>query len=391
MYLWLNAVSFQIIASGDRFTFVWLTHETLGTSSRVSGLVVFLLGLPMFVLVLPAGAIADRGHRRRQLYLSQLAGAVVTGACAVLVWTDTMTVGFAMLAALGFGAAFAFAQPVRSSLVPLIVPRAQMLVAIPLITIGANLAMVFGPVIAGYSIDVWNIGAAFALQSVFFLVGVGLLTRIAVPETTGASDRRLGADIVVGLRYVWTNSILRTLFLLMSVGGMLMMGPAFLLVPQIASDVYGRNATQASSLFGFMGVGMTLMSLLLMKLRHRIRRRGLAFMWCIVFGTSVSIVMGVAPTYRTMAFLLFLWGVSGGVWANMSQVLLQEATSPEMMGRVMSVTALVTTGLAPLGALASGLVADVIGAQKTMMWTGIVGLAVAVTVLRYGHRLRQVP
>src|SRR6187402_861344 len=69
--LWLNAVSYQLIGAADRFTFVWLVEETLDAAAWAAGMVVFALGAPVVLFVLLAGAMADRGDRRKQLLVSQ--------------------------------------------------------------------------------------------------------------------------------------------------------------------------------------------------------------------------------------------------------------------------------------------------------------------------------
>src|SRR4029078_8456700 len=116
VFLWLNAVSYQLIGAADRFTYVWLVDGTLGAAAWASGLVVFALGAPVVLFVLVAGAMADRGDRRRQLLLSQVAGMIVTAITAVLTATGVMNVALAAVTAFAFGCAFAFAQPVRMSL-----------------------------------------------------------------------------------------------------------------------------------------------------------------------------------------------------------------------------------------------------------------------------------
>jgi MFS family permease len=389
--LWANSVAYQLIGSADRFTFAWLVTETLGKSERTSGFVVFCLGLPIFLLVLPAGALSDRGNRRRQIFASQFAGAAVTAIAAVLVWTERMNVPLAAVTALGFGTAFAFAQPVRSALIQLLVPRHLLLKAIPIMTIGANLAMVVGPVLAGGSIQRWGVGAAFALQCALFLVSAGFISRLTIPSAAAGPRRDLRADITAGLRYAWTHPQLRTLFILMAVGGSVMMGPAFLLVPRVARVSFQREAGAAGALFGIMGIGMVVMSLLLLRIRSRLRRRGRLFMLCMVVGTSDSILQAVAPSYLTFALLMGIWGLTGGVWANMNQALIQEHTEPAMIGRVMSIVALLTTGLAPLSALLAGVIAEHIGPQETLGVFGAVGLSAVLVCIWRGRTLWHSP
>lgn len=389
-FLWFNAVSFQLIATADRFTFVWLADDTLKTSSSVSGLIVFMLGLPMFLFVLPAGALADRGNRRLQLLASQAAGAVVTGGAAVLTATDRMTVPLAIVTALSFGLVLAFAFPVRSSLLPLIVGRHRLMTAIPIMTIGANMAMIVGPVLAGSAIDRWGITGAFSVQCLLFLVSGAFVLRLHVPETGQAEKRSLVAEIREGVAYIRHHVILRTLLILMSVGGGCMMGPGFLLIPQVAKREFGKSAEAASALFGMMGIGMMVMSLLIVRFGRHVTRRGVAFMSCMIVGSSTSMVMSVAPSYNVLLALMFVWGLTGGVWANMSQSLLQEHSQPAMLGRVMSLSGLMHTGVAPLAALLAGTIAGHLGPQHTLGVFGAVGLIVIVAVFVFGDELRRV-
>jgi hypothetical protein len=71
----------------------------------------------------------------------------------------------------------------------------------------------------------------------------------------------------------------------------------------------------------------------------------------------VQIFIGPAPSYVSLAVILFAWGLTGGFYLNLNQTLLQRNTPPEVMGRVMSVHSLLMVGLAPMGALVIGYVA----------------------------------
>jgi hypothetical protein len=91
-YLWLNTFGFALIQATQRFTYVWLVLE-LGGGPASAGLVAFALGIPVLLLTLFAGVVADRIDRRQLLLWTQLAATLVTGATAVLIWTDTITIG----------------------------------------------------------------------------------------------------------------------------------------------------------------------------------------------------------------------------------------------------------------------------------------------------------
>ena len=112
-------------------------------------------------------------------------------------------------------------------------------------------------------------------------------------------------------------------------------------------------------------------------------------MLCMVVATTNSIFQGRVPSYAWLAVLMFGWGLTGGVWANLNQVLIQEITPADRIGRVMGVVALMTTGLAPMGSLAAGAVSSAIGPQRTISVFGLVGLCCVLTVLWRSPALRR--
>ncbi len=387
--LWANAVSVSMVMSADRSTFEWLVGETLDAPDWASGMVLFALGLPVFVLVLMAGAMADRHDRKKILLWTQLGGAAVLSLAAIGVWTDVVRVPHTMVLALLFGTVMALGQPVRSSLLPSLVSKEQLLHAIVVLSIGTNVAMIAGPLLAGYAIDIEGVGLAFAVQAVFFLVGVGWVTRLHVPPHPPAEHTtRLRTEDADGLRFTWEHRRLRALFFLLAVGGGLMHGSAIALLPKITRDEFGRKAGDSGLLFALMGAGMIVTSIGLIRHRHRITRRGLFFMCGMVVGTTNQVVQGVVPSFWWLALLMFLWGLTGGFYMNLNQTLIQELTPREKMGRVMSLTALAQAGLSPLGALAASALAEVTGPQPAMGLFGVVSLAAVFCALLFGKELR---
>lgn len=393
--LWLNGFSYVLISFAERFTFVWLVIETLNGPSWASGTVLFCLGVPVFFLVLPAGALADRYDRRKLLMSTQLAGALITFASAMLIRTNLMTVRVALVPALLLGASMAFGQPIRSSLIPAVVPKSLLMRAIVANTVGMNIGMIIGPVIGGLAIRRWGVEAAFMIEAALFMVGFIALLPVRLPPKvdSGVPDsltaRGLVASIREGLSFVWAEPVLRGLFFLLSVGGFLMMGSATLLLPQIARNAFGRDAAESSRLFAFAGLGMMVSSLVLMA-KKDVSRKGLAFMLAMVSGTTSQTVLGFAPSYAVLCGLMVWWGLSGGWYMNLNQTLIQTSTPAEKMGRVMSLSVLVSTGFAPLGSLIAGTLAGTrLGPQHTLAIFGALGLACVLMTIRRSAALRN--
>ena len=387
--LWTNAVLMGLVISADRFTFIWLVDDTLGSPTWAAGLVVFALGAPVCALVLTAGALIDRHDRRRILLTTQTAGAVVLTIAALMVGSGVVTLPVAVGIALVFGTVIAFALPVRAALVPALVGPHRVMHAVVVMTIGANMAMIVGPLLVGGVIDARGVAWAFAVQAVCLAFGVVSAWRLRVPAHPVVVDRpRLTADIAVGLRYVWHHPELRALFGLLCVGGGLMGGGSFTLLPRLAREVFERNAADAARLFALLGLGMVSMSFLLMRFRGHIRRRGLFFMGFLVAGTTGQILQGFAPTFMSLQILMVLWGFTGGMYMNLNQSLIQELTPLDRMGRVMGLSTLVNAGLLPIGGLAAGFVASLVGVRSALSLFGATALACVITALVRAKGLR---
>lgn len=388
-WLFANAVTLMLVLSADRFTFEWLTGETLDAPDWVSGLVLFALGAPVCAFILVAGALADRADRRRILIVTQFVALVILAVAALLTASDLMTVPVAVVVAALFGTSMAFAQPVRSSLVPALVPPSERMRAIITVTIGANVAMIVGPLMVGSLIETHGVAWAFAVQAGLFGGGLVMAAQIHPPPNPPRLEHtRLRADVAEGLRFVWQHSTLRALFFLLSVGGMVMMGAAVGLLPKITRDEFGRGAEDAAGLFALMGLGLVTTSLVLMKVRHRLRRRGLLFMLTMVTGTTNGIVQGLVGNFLVLQVLMFAWGLSGGIYLNLNQTLIQELTPQDRMGRVMSLSGLVSAGLIPIGALVASALAGVVGAQPALSLVSGFGLMCVLGTLAVANGLR---
>ncbi len=386
--LWTNTFLFSLVQSTQRFTFVWLVLE-LGRGANASGLVLFAMGLPVFVVVLPAGVLIDRMDRRHLLLGSQAGALVVTLATALLVAADRINLPITIALATALGATLAFGQPVRSSVLPTLVPKARLMNAIVLTTIGINISMIVGPALGGAAIALWGLGGAFGLQAAIYSLGLVVLLFLRLPERPPPPPRRrMRADIGEGLTFVGRHREIRALFLLLATTGLFMLGPYQALMPQIARDQLGRDALGASLLFAFLGAGMGATSLVLARSRD-LSHKGAWFAGALVFGGIVQVGLGLSTVYALTAVLMFFWGVSGGFFMNLNQTLIQTHTPPAVMGRVMSLHTLAMVGLSPMGALAGGVVAGAVGAPVTVAGAGMLIAGVAAMVLLRVTTLRS--
>ncbi len=388
-YLWLTNLTFFLVSNAQRFVFGWLVLDGLQRDEGIQGIVVFTLGLPAAFLVLQAGAWADRWDRRRMLIATQLAGGVVMAATAVLVGADRISLGWVIVATLLAGSASAIGAPVRSSLLPALVPREQLFGAIALNAIAMTLSLILGPVLAKAIGDQFGFEGAFWFQAALLLIGVGFLMRLDVPPHEVVHERRsVTVETKLAVRHVLDDHHLKTLFGLLLVASMTI-NPAVMVTLQAhVKDELGRTAGEAAIPFAFMGLGIAISSLVVLR-KGDMRNKGAVFQRAMMCGTAITFLVGRSNSFTQVVVLAFVMGLAGGFFITMNQGLIQANTPQPMMGRVMGLYTLVTVGLLPFGALILGLIASFIGVGNAISVAGAVGFTIVLTTYVRNAELRQ--
>ena len=371
-YYWTSTFFYFLVFGTQRFTFIWLVLE-LSDNAALAGVTAFSLGIPAFFITLPAGAYADRLNRKTMVIWTNISGALVSIAIAGLIWTDTITVTLAIVMALATGVTTAATQPPLTAMIPTIVPRERLMNGIVLRTMGQNLAMVLGATLGGVVIDVWNIGGAFAILTVAYGLSTVLMfgvRSVDVPTPPATAERlNLMTSVREGLSFIYSSPGMLGLIVLLATLGFVMLGPVFVLVPEIAREELDQNATGAAILFAVTSVGMFSMSVVLASMSN-LRNKGAILLITLVIGGAIVIGIGASQWYVVTAIMMFLWGLGGGIMVNLNQTLAQSHTPDEMMGRVMSVVTLAIAGMMPLGSLVAGTAAIWIGAGEWLMICG---------------------
>lgn len=356
--LWTNTFLFVLVQSTQRFAFVALALD-LGAKSDINGVILFVMGIPALVISLPVGVMSDHMNRRTLLVVSQTGALIVAAILAVLLSTDSLTVPRLIICAGASGLFIALGTPVRTAVLPTLVPPDQLVGAIAVSTVATNVAMILGPATAWPVIGVWGLEGAFWLQCAMYAIGLSVLLPLRLPQSANFDRprRRLRQEIFEGVRFVHGHAAVRSFFVLLAASTVLMMAPWIVLGPQLAEENAGASNSQAFALVALLGIGQFLTSLAIMRFNHLLVRKGLWFMCGLCWGSTIQVLLGQATSLPTMGLFLFLWGVGGGLYMNLNQTLIQNNTPATVMGRVMALHSLLMSGLAPLGALLVGVVA----------------------------------
>lgn len=373
----------------------WLVIELTDSVFWVS-VTVATRGIPMFLLTIPAGVIADRWDRRMLLIVTQSLAASAALGFAALVWLGeanvAVTLGFALL----LGSSTAVGTPARQAVIPMLVPRSELMNAIVTGAMARTSSQLIGPALAGVLISVGGVEASFAVQALFMVLSTILLFPLHSASRRvrddADSDQPAGRPSMFGefreaWRFLQANAPLLVVIALMVNTGLFMIGPMQSLIP-VLIDELDAGAFGLGLTFSAMGLGTLTTSTFLTSMGG-MRNKGGFFAMALIGGSSCFAAIALSPWFSLGVFFFYIWGAFGGFFQAMSQTLLQTHTPDEMMGRVMGVNTLAMMGTMPIGALVAGVTATFLGAQTAMLIAAVICLTFAISALVGAPRFRR--
>jgi MFS family permease len=379
--VWLAALASTIGTWMQSFAQSWLVFE-LTKSNLYLGLDTFLGQLPILLLMLIGGVIADRHDRRRLLTGSQYVQAFSALTLAMLVWTGLVNVWFIFLLSFVSGCGQAFGGPAYQALIPSLVPRRDLPNAIALNSTQFNLSRVLGPVAGGAVLATIGVAACFALNGISFFIVVIALAALHLPaHVPSTKPRALEQELRSGLYYVREQRIMMILTVLAFVTAFLSMPVATLMPTFAASFSPTGNAQQWLWVFmACQGLGAIVGALVVGSL-GRMRHMGRALLvGQMLLGLFIASFAASRVLPLTIV-LLFVSGICSMAVFSMSFSLLQLTVPDDLRGRVVSIYMVALRGGWPLGALVTGAIADVFSAPVVIGVNGIVLFSVALALL----------
>ncbi|WP_250002972.1 MFS transporter [Actinoplanes sp. M2I2] len=376
--LWLALLASNIGTWMQTVGAQWLLVEQSGTDTLVA-VVQTASTLPIVLLALPSGALADTLDRRRLLIAVQSFLVAVGVLLTVLTLTGRMPPALLLTLTFALGAGQALTAPAWQALIPDLVPRPQLASASALGAISMNLARAVGPAIAGVLIARTGPGVVFALNAVTFALFTFVLWRWHPPAADlTAVPERFAAAVRAGGRYVRHSPVVRRILLRATL--FLLPGSAlWALLPLVASRRLGLGSGGYGILLGAVGVGAVIGALLLPRLRARWSMNTLLLVAGILF-TLVLAVLGLVRSELAVVLVLLPAGVAWVMVLSSVNAAMQLFLPNWVRARGLAVYQMVFAGAQAVGALAWGALSDTSGlvaahvAAAGLMAVGVVTL-----------------
>jgi MFS family permease len=384
--LWFGAFTSTVGTWMQKLAQSWLILE-LTKSAFYLGLDDFLGQLPILLLTLIGGVIADRHDRRRLLIASQYVQMGTALTLAALVFWGKVDIWHILALSFIAGLAQAFGGPAYQSLVPTLVEKKDLPNAIALNSIQFNLARVFGPLLAGATLAAFGTALCFALNGVSFLVVIVALLSLTIKHIPQTERKPIMQDLKGGLAYVRSQPAIVALTVLAFLTTFLGL-PLLTFLPIFAHDIFHGGVGRFSVMMAFSGAGAVVGALVVAWL-GRFKHMGLMLLLVqLTFGMLIT-AFALSRIIWLSYLLLFFTGAALLIVFSMTASLVQLIVPDHLRGRVVSIYMVAFRGGMPLGSLWGGYAATLSSAPYVLVVNGCLVSIVALYFLLRGHGVRE--
>jgi MFS family permease len=354
-----------------------ITHST----TAVGGLGAATL-IPMLVIAMPGGTLADRVDRRKLVLLVTVGQTAVSALLFTQALAGARSIWLLYVLQAASAAFSAISAPARATFIPKLVPPGQLKPAMALNRIIFQVAMIAGPGLAGLVTGAVGLKGCYLLDALSFAGGFYGVVRLAPmpPKSTARTPGSRGSGLAAtgqGLTYIWRNKVLAGTFLA-DVNATFFALPLSLL-PAINQERFGGDVRILGLFTVAVGVGGMVTAALSGPLRH-VSRLGLAMLVAVSVWGAAFAVFAVAPSLWLTLLALAVAGAADTFTVVIRGVIVQTVTPDDYRGRVNAADYVVGAGGGQLGSLESGLVASFTSPEISALSGGLLTIAAVIAI-----------
>ncbi|MCI0438167.1 MAG: MFS transporter [Chloroflexi bacterium] len=347
---------FSYISRWMQMTFLTLLVLELTDSPFLVASVGFFGMIPMLLIGVFGGVMADKVNRKKLLIATQTSSLIVTGIMAGLLFADAVRFWYAYLAILAVGIGSALDMPSRRSLMHDLLGRAGVTNAVALDSIGMHSSKMIGPALAGLLVLLVDFSGGFVVIIAFYLVSLALLRTFRLPERRRpARSGGVLQNLMEGFRYVRSDSTIMAVILITIFMNFLLFS-YMQMVPVIARDDLGVGPGLIGLLMSADGLGALIGGIMIAS-SVNITRHGLVYFGGSMLALVMLLLFALSPWYASSLAILIVLGLGTAGFGTMQGTIVMLVAPEEMRGRALGVISL-AIGAGPLGALLVGAVAD---------------------------------
>jgi MFS family permease len=366
----------------------WLVFQ-LTNSAFLLGLVGFLSSIPIFLLSLFGGVVADRMNKKNILIFTQTSFMFLAFMLAVLTQLKLITPTQIMLIALLNGAVMAFDAPTRQAVVVELVGKEHLLNAIALNSAAFNSSRIIGPALAAILVAGIGMSGCFYINGISFIaviISLLLIKSYNGPETNNKAV--ILKDLMEGLKFIQGNRIILVLISMVAITSLF--GISYVIfMPIFANDVLRVGVKGLGMLMSCAGLGALVAALVLAYFTDLKHKGRFLILSSIIFSFAL-ILFSLSKTYLLSVIILIIVGWASVTAISLINTLLQTLVPDSLRGRVMSVFMFTFAGMMPFGNLIAGSMAHFWGITLTVLVGGIICAAFFIIINIFFPEIRNI-
>jgi MFS family permease len=360
----------------------WLVLDLTGRSDRL-GIAVALQFLPLLLLGVPAGVLADRVDNRRLLLMTSAVSAALALGFGIVVSTGTASLGVIYALTFVSGLVLAVERPAMQVLLFQLVGRETLPSAVAANSTIMSVSRLVGPALGGAMVAITGVASCFYANSVSYVVVLIALASIdrsrLVPRP---ASTQAGRNLRAAATYVRRRPDVRRPLVVMAVVGLVTLNFQTTF-PSMVRFGFDRGAGAVGTAMSVSAIGSILGGIYAAGITPN-PRRTLALTLA-GFG-AMLMLFSAAPNYTTFVLLGIPLGFASACFQSINTVAVQQATEPSMQGRVMALHQMALYGSTPIGALAMGWVIQTTSPRAPFLLGSLAALACAAALARAARR-----
>ncbi len=363
----------------------WQVYELTQNPLALSGIGVARI-VPLVLLALGSGVLADALDRRKLMLFSQTAMMLCSLALAVASSLGVVTIWWIYVITALSSAAGTLGMPARQAIVPSLVPREHLSSALSLNIISWQAATIMGPTLGGLLIAWLGVFTVYWVDAVSFIAVIVALLLMRVGALVGERRPVSLKAALEGLAFVRRNSLIWSTMLLDFLATFF--GAATVLLPLFAADILKVGPQGVGLLYAAPSVGAVLASAIL-SVWGTLRRQGPVLLVSVALYGVCTLVFGLSSSFWLSLLMLVGVGASDTVSMVVRQTIRQLTTPDEMRGRMTAVGMLFFAGGPQLGEIEAGVAAKLMGGPLSVAIGGLACVLMVGIVTLFTPRLRD--
>lgn len=391
--LWKNS-QFRIYLGSTAFTgtanamqqllLSWLLVGILLLPADQVGIIQAVIGLPGILLMLWGGASADRADPRSLLIRVYAVAWVFPLALFGVDYFQDLNLWSVAVFGVTMSTAIAFSSPAQQAILNRVVGK-DVQRGVTAATAMGFIVQMLGLALAG-QMEIVGVGDVLLIQSLSLVLGAIAITRITPLKVDVNPSRESTFSIMMdGLKVAFRNNIIMNTLFITFTSGIFNAGAFMTALPFIVKRIYDGDALGLAIIMIVFYSGATISNIIQFRIMP-LARPGFWFLVMQATRTVILFFVWIEPNWWLLMAVLFVWGLNMGVTTNLSRALVQEASEPQYLGRVLSVYNLGMMGSMPIGALVIGYIIEIFGTMNSM----VPAMFVSAILCVYGFLFTQV-